>query len=246
MVRDRTDVEALSRQLDAVAALSTALRAQRHEFANRLHAVSGLLTVGRAGEAATYLQETLKSGPLKYPVDFKGRLTDTYLQAFIGAKGLRAAEMGVSLRLGESTLITGSVTDPQNLTTVLGNLVDNAVAAAVRGAGVDRWVEVELLGDGGTLFITVADSGDGLQTGDLEAPFAEGYSTSAAVAGPPNLEPIGQGEGLGLALCRQIARSTGGDVWIISPGSPGGPGAVFCARLPHALNPFGREENHEG
>ncbi len=246
MVRDRTDVEALSRQLDAVGALSTALRAQRHEFANRLHAVSGLLTIGRPGEAATYLQETLKSGPLKYPVDFAGKLEDTYLQAFIGAKGLRAAEMGVPLRLGESTLISGSVSDPQNVTTVLGNLIDNAVAAAVRGVCVDRWVEVELLSEAGTLFITVADSGDGLQTREVEAPFTEGYSTFPGDAGPANQGQIGQGEGLGLALCRQIARSRGGDVWVISTGRPGGPGAVFCARLPQVLNPNGRKEHDEG
>lgn len=246
MVRDRTDVEALSRQLDAVGALSTALRAQRHEFANRLHAVSGLLNVGRADEAANYLQATLKSGPLKYPVDFAGKLEDTYLQAFIGAKALRAAEMGVPLRLGDATLITGTVSDPQNVTTVLGNLVDNAVAAAVRGACLDRWVEVELLSEDSTLYLTVADSGDGLQAVDPEAPFKEGYSTSGRNPDQGtgrNLGPgdwteagnAGQGEGLGLTLSRQIARSRGGDVWVISPGATGGPGAVFCARLPRVL-----------
>ncbi|GAA2132472.1 sensor histidine kinase [Arthrobacter humicola] len=248
MVRDRTDVEALSRQLDAVGALSTALRAQRHEFANRLHAVSGLLNVGRADEAASYLQATLKSGPLKYPVDFAGKLEDTYLQAFIGAKALRAAELGVPLRLGDATLITGTVSDPQNVTTVLGNLVDNAVAAAVRGACLDRWVEVELLSEDTTLHLTVADSGDGLQGVDPEAPFKEGYSTAGRMPGQdPERNPdqgpadwleagnAGQGEGLGLTLSRQIARSRGGDVWVISPGEPGGPGAVFCARLPRVL-----------
>lgn len=248
MVRDRTDVEALSRQLDAVGALSTALRAQRHEFANRLHAVSGLLNVGRPAEAASYLQETLKSGPLKYPVDFAGRLEDTYLQAFIGAKALRAAEVGIPLRLGESTLITGTVADPQNVTTVLGNLVDNAVTAAVRGASRDRWVEVELLSEDATLYITVADSGDGLQADDREAPFTEGYSTSTAADGRDaargtNDQEFGQGEGLGLALSRQIARSGGGDVWVVSPGSPGGPGAVFCARLPQVLDTTGWKEH---
>jgi two-component system CitB family sensor kinase len=247
MVRDRTDVEALSRQLDAVGALSTALRAQRHEFANRLHAVSGLLNVGRPEEAASYLQETLKSGSLKYPVDFAGRLQDTYLQAFIGAKGLRAAEVGVPMRLGESTLIAGTVADPQNITTVLGNLVDNAVTAAVRGARRDRWVEVELLSEDATLYITVSDSGDGLQTRDPEDPFSEGYSTTPAAGLPElaggNAQEFGQGEGLGLALSRQIARSCGGDVWVVSPGRPGGPGAVFCARLPRALD-TGLQKEH--
>lgn len=228
VVRDRTDVEALSRQLDAVGALSTALRAQRHEFANRLHAVSGLLRIGRHDDAAGYLEEALEAGPLKYPVDFAGRLEDPFLQAFLGAKAMRSAEMGVPLRLGAATLLDGRVRDPQNVTTVLGNLVDNAVAAAVRGLGRDRWAEVEILEDGTTLYLTVHDSGDGLGAADPEQLFAEGYSAT------------GRGEGFGLSLSRQIARSLGGDVWLVSTGAPGGPGAVFCARLPGVL------ETHTG
>ncbi|MGY2061274.1 Spo0B domain-containing protein, partial [Nocardia gipuzkoensis] len=63
-VRDRTDVESLTRQLDAVRSMSTVLRAQRHEFANRLHLLSGLLHGGRQEEASQYIDELLGSGPL--------------------------------------------------------------------------------------------------------------------------------------------------------------------------------------
>ena len=63
IVRDRTDVESLARQLDAVQLMSTALRAQRHEFANRLHLL-GLLHSGHVEEASQYLEELLGSGPL--------------------------------------------------------------------------------------------------------------------------------------------------------------------------------------
>ncbi|MDR6622531.1 sensor histidine kinase [Sinomonas atrocyanea] len=231
VVRDRTDVEALSRQLDAVGALSTALRAQRHEFANRLHAISGFLRIGRHAEATEYLDEALGAGPLKYPVDFAGTLEDPFLQAFLGAKAMRSAEMGVPLRLGGSTLIEGRVSDPQDVTTVLGNLVDNAVTAAVRGTGGERWAEVELLSDGPTLYVTVADSGDGLAGADAEELFAEGYSSGSEAA-----PRAGRGEGFGLSLSRQIARSLGGDLWVLSPGAEGGPGAVFCARLPGVLD----------
>ncbi len=42
-LRDRTDVERLTDELGAVRAMTVALRAQRHEFANRMHTVLGLL-----------------------------------------------------------------------------------------------------------------------------------------------------------------------------------------------------------
>ncbi len=56
-LRDRTEMEALIRELRSVSSLTTALRAQEHEFANRLHVMSGLLEMGEQEEAADYLAE---------------------------------------------------------------------------------------------------------------------------------------------------------------------------------------------
>ncbi|WP_207939469.1 Spo0B domain-containing protein, partial [Actinomadura darangshiensis] len=54
-LRDRTDLETLARELDSVSTLFDALRAQRHEYANRLHTLSGLLQLGHSEEAADYI-----------------------------------------------------------------------------------------------------------------------------------------------------------------------------------------------
>jgi two-component system CitB family sensor kinase len=245
MLRDRTELQSLTRQLDAVGALSTALRAQRHEFANRLHTISGLLGLGEHGQAAEYLGSVMAAGPLKYPVEQAELLRDAYLQAFVGAKGMEAAERGVMLRIGPETMIRGQVTDPQDVTTVIGNLIDNAVRAAVHGGSPERWVEIEALdefdGGTGTLHLVVADSGDGIGTGPdeggYEQLFAEGYSTAGTPPGGPGSLPDIHGQGFGLALSRQLARRRGGDVWVADPGREGGPGAVFCAKLPGTVAP---------
>jgi len=231
MLRDRTELQELTRQLDAVGTMSTALRAQRHEFANQLHTLAGFLGIGQHQEARDYLAGLAATGPLKFPVDQAELLQDPYLQAFVGAKGVEADERGVALRIGPETLVRGQVTEAQDVTTVLGNLIDNAVNAAVAGSSTDRWVELEVLDepdeDGGTLHIVVADSGDGLAEGtDPESVFAEGFTTAA---GPVR---TGGGQGFGLALARQLARRRGGDVKVLDGGSRGGPGAVFMAILP--------------
>ncbi len=231
MLRDRTELQQLTRQLDAVGTMSTALRAQRHEFANQLHTIAGFMSIGQHHQAREYLARLAATGPLKFPVDQAELLQDPYLQAFVGAKGVEADERGVALRIGPETLVRGQVTDAQDVTTVLGNLIDNAVNAAVAGSAPDRWVEVEVMdepaNDGGTLHVVVADSGDGLARGaDAEAVFAEGFTTAS---GPVR---AGGGQGFGLALARQLARRRGGDVTLLDPGTPGGPGAVFMATLP--------------
>ncbi|MEO8221593.1 MAG: ATP-binding protein, partial [Specibacter sp.] len=256
VVRDRTEVQALTRPLDAVNALGTALRAQRHEFANRLHTVAGLLDLERAAEARDYVGAIMDNGPLRYPARDLGMLGDPYLQAFIGAKSIEAQERGVELRIGADTLMRGRITDPQDVTAVLGNLLDNAILAAVSGAAPHKWVEVELLDEftaaGGTLHLVVADSGEGLPAPEsstdlpadspddlpaaetMEMVFAPGFST--AVAEPGMADTI-SGQGVGLALVRHLARRRGGDVWVADAGSPGTHGAVFCARLPGVVTP---------
>jgi two-component system CitB family sensor kinase len=227
LLRDQTAVEALGSRLDAVETMAAALRVQRHEFANRLHTISGLLANGDVEAAHSYVGEVIDSGPVRQPVANLAAVRDTYLGAFLGAKGVQAYELGVALRVGEDTALYGSVRDPQDATAVLGNLLDNALQAAVRGPG-PQWVEVDLLSVGDTLHLAVADSGEGIAPG-LDV-FAEGATTR------PGDADAAQGHGLGLALARRLARGLGGEVWIADPGG-GGHGAVFAALLPGVLEP---------
>ena len=230
VVRDRTDVESLTRQLDAVQLMSTALRAQRHEFANRLHLLNGLLHSGHVEEAEQYLEELLGSGPLGSALPGIDAIRDAFLQAFLAAKAATAREAGVTLRIGEATWVSGRLALPVDVTTVLGNLIDNAIDAARTGADAAKVVEVELLQDGSTLHITVADSGDGVAPDFVENVFTEGKSTKPE-SGIPG------GRGIGMALSRQISRALGGDVRLSSTGDPDAElrGAEFIARLPGVM-----------
>jgi two-component system CitB family sensor kinase len=230
VVRDRTDVESLTRQLDAVQLMSTVLRAQRHEFANRLHLLNGLLHSGHTDEAAQYVEELLGAGPLGSALPGIDTIRDAFLQAFLAAKAASAREAGVELTIGENTWVPGRLTLPVEVTTVLGNLLDNAIDAARTGANDTKVVEVELLQDGSTLHITMADTGDGVTPEFVEHVFTEGKSTKPE-SGIPG------GRGIGMALSRQISRALGGDVWLSSPGNPGAVlcGAEFIARLPGVM-----------
>ena len=232
VVRDRTDVESLTRQLDAVQVMSTALRAQRHEFANRMHLLNGLLHTGHVEEGLQYLEELLGTGPLGSAVPGIDSIGDTHLQAFLAAKAAAAREAGVTLKIGENTWVSGRLELPVDVTTVVGNLIDNAIDAARAGENAAKAVEVELLQEGSTLHVTVADSGDGVASDFVEMLFTEGTSTKPD-SGIPG------GRGIGLALSRQISRSLGGELWLSSPGNPaaeqGLSGAEFIARLPGVM-----------
>jgi two-component system, CitB family, sensor kinase len=230
VVRDRTDVESLTRQLDAVQVMSTVLRAQRHEFANRLHLLNGLLQGGHVDEGLQYLDEILGSGPLGSALPGIEAIRDAYLQAFLAAKAAAAREAGVTLTIGENTWVSGRLGLPVDVTTVLGNLLDNAIDAARTGDNDLKEVEVELLQNGSTLHITVADSGNGVAPDFVDHLFTEGTTTKPD-SGIPG------GRGIGLALSRQISRALGGDLWLASAGDAGLRlrGAEFIARLPGVM-----------
>jgi two-component system CitB family sensor kinase len=224
-LRDRTDLENVTRELDSVRTLSNALRASRHEFANRLHVLSGLLQNDYRDEALEYLH--LVAGGVPAAAGPVGAVDDPYLQAFVAAKTAEAAERDVRLTLSDTSWVGTRVTAPVEVTTVLGILVDNALEAARLGARRPAWVDLALLSDDDALHISVVDSGDGLDPALAlgDEIFTAGVSTRGE-----------QGRGLGLSLARQAARQLGGDVTLAGAAGEGH-GAVFEARLPHALVP---------
>jgi two-component system CitB family sensor kinase len=223
-LRDRTDLETLTRELGSTRGLTDALRAQRHEFANRVHTLSGLLQMRHYSEATEYLT-AMSAGPITMLGPGGEEINDPYLQAFLSAKTAAAAELGVQLTLGATSWVPSKVVAPVEVTTVLGNLVDNALEAARHGPVRPATVEVDLLAQDTTLHVAVTDSGEGVPEHLRDTIFTEGVSTKS-----------GDGRGLGLALTRQAARGLGGEVRLAGPSEQTG-GALFIAELPQVLEP---------
>ncbi|QBR73556.1 sensor histidine kinase [Microbacterium sediminis] len=226
VLRDRTDVLALAERLEAVRAATSALRVQRHEFANRMHAAAGMLAAGRVDEAERMIAEFAERGAI--PDEGALEVDEPFLASFLAAKAAEASERGVELRIADDTLLVGVVAQPEDVAAVLGNLVDNAISAAVAGAE-PRWVSVSLLDDGDTLALTVTDSGRGVDDPNHVFENARRQEDAAPADAV-------HGRGIGLPLARRFARRRGGALWLVEARGEGH-GAVFAARLPGAMSP---------
>lgn len=224
-LRDRTEVDELERERSALRALSDALRAQAHEYTNRLHTLSGMLATGSAEQAATYLRE-LAAAPLATEGRDGARLADPYLRGLLAAKTATASEQGVLLRLDQDSHLPGHLTDPLDVVSVAGNLLDNAVRAAAQGARQPAWVELSVLAEGDTLHLAVIDSGDGIPESNLELLFRDGFTTRGPEQAP--------GHGIGLPLARQLAVKHTGELRLLHPRGEQH-GAVFAARIPKVV-----------
>ena len=222
-IRDRTELEALLRQLDSMEGLSTALRAQEHEFSNRLHVLSVLLELGEVEEATLYSSQ-LRSETTLASEEIRARVGSPVVAALLLAKSTVASERDVVVRLDPSSRVEAAQVEDLPVVAVLGNLIDNAVDAVADdprtvGASPRGDVTVSLTCVDGTVLVSVVDTGPGIPAERLEDVFVDGYSTK---------EPRGaMRRGVGLALVHRLVTRAGGTITASSPG-----GGRFDVTLP--------------
>ncbi|MEU8919981.1 ATP-binding protein [Kitasatospora sp. NPDC048545] len=263
-LRDHTELQSLSGELDSVRGFTEALGAQAHEAANRLHAVVSLIELGRHEQAVEFATAELELAQ-QLTDRVVAAVSEPVLAALLLGKAAQAAERGVELTLTEDSRIDDGVLPPglsaRDLITVLGNLIDNAVDAAIAGAAqspVPPEVTVTARIDGaGSRDAGSCDGGalDGGARGGVGAG-ADGdclllrVADTGAGIDPSAVEDVfrrgwstkqdGRGHGLGLALVAQAARRNGGTVEVGRQ-----VGAVLTVRLPLAGRSAGAADSVE-
>jgi two-component system CitB family sensor kinase len=218
-LRDRTELEEALRELDETRSLTDALRAQQHEFANRMHVLAGLLELGRYDEAIGYASEVDRATE-GLADELSVAIDDPHLVALLVAKTTVARERGVTLAVHCAT--PAHVTAGDALVSIVGNLIDNGIDAALEApppAGEVPSVTVRFVGEPDRLVVEVRDTGPGVPADAVASIFTGGRSTKR--------DGSGRQRGIGLALVRQLVDRLGGDITVST-----GPGAVFRVVLP--------------
>jgi two-component system, CitB family, sensor kinase len=216
-LRDHTDLQALTGELDSVRGFAESLHAQAHESANRLHTVVSLIELGRSAQALDFATAELAMAQ-RLTDHVVAAVDEPVLAALLLGKAAQASERGIDLVVADDVEVPEGLVDPRDLVTIVGNLLDNALDAAAAGAPPYR-VELAARVDHGELVLRVADSGTGLRPADLERAFQRGWSTKS--------DDRLIGHGLGLALVGQAVHRNRGHIHVTNDG-----GAVFTVRLP--------------
>jgi two-component system CitB family sensor kinase len=222
--RDRTELAEVTRELEGVRTVTDALRAQAHEFSNRLHTIVGLVELGREREAISLsTEDAVRHQELIETL--LARVGDPTLSALLLAKAVVASERGISLRISDDMLVVRELDEVRDVVTIVGNLIDNALDAVAAGPSTaDRWVAVTVRAGTDAIHIRVHDSGPGVDPGTADRIFEEGFTTKEGGSQPMR--------GLGLALVQQVVRRHGGEVTVRNDG-----GAVFTVRIPLSVAP---------
>jgi len=204
-LRDHTEMRELTSQLGLAKDLTEALRSQAHESANRLHAVVGLIELGRPADAVEFATQELRDAQLLTD-QLVSSVAEPVIAAVLLGKSQIAAERGIAFGItADSALDPSALEDAdvsaRDVVTVLGNLIDNAFdAVAGLDAGRSRQVAVTIrrvAADRDELLVQVADSGPGVPEEVAAHMFTRNFSTKRT-------DGSVHGHGLGLALVQQV------------------------------------------
>ena len=213
--RDQTELEELARELQGARSSADTLRAQAHEFANKLHTIAGMLELGWHEEAVAYITRATRQQQ-EWIDELPRRVADPALAALLIGKASVASERGIIFSLSPDSQLDAHDGLGDVLATIVGNLVENAFDA-VEGQP-RREVTLHLSDRDGDIHLEVRDSGPGVPPALVARIFETGYSTKSASGGQ---------RGIGLALVKRLVTQHAGEVSVRNDG-----GAVFTVRVP--------------
>ena len=198
--------------------LVDSMRANNHDFTNKLHVILGLIQIGQYDKAVSYIQnisiiqrETISK--------VMNSIENPSFAALIVGKIARSSECNVKFILNEgSCLKNEDISIPSEaLVTITGNLIDNALDSMNKDTSKnEKELSLGIYTRPGELLIIVKDTGTGIPEEIKEKIFENGFSTK------------GDGRGIGLYHTKQLVSSLGGTITVESQV---GTGTCFMVNL---------------
>lgn len=201
LFRDKTEVTRLAEEVTGVNQIVGALRANTHEFMNKLHVILGLIQIEELEEAEKYILNITEQQQQKVSIVMK-KIEEPTIAALILGKMSRAKELGVNLRISPDSSLPKRVNKISNnvLVTIIGNLIENAIENINISNKENRDIDVLILDTNDAIKIKVNDTGTGIYERDIEKIFQRGFSTK------------GENRGIGLSILKESIDNLNGTI----------------------------------
>lgn len=207
ILHNRAEYTKLMEELSGTQYLVDSMRANNHDFTNKLHVVLGLIQMEMYDEACSYIQN-ITMVQRENISKIMNAVGEPAVAALLIGKIARASELNITFVLREGCYYSSSDMNlpSEMLVTVIGNLLDNAFDAM--NANSDYKAPKELTfgiySKPGAMLITVDDTGSGIKPEDLDHIFENGYSTK------------GKDRGSGLYQVKSMVTNFGGKITVES------------------------------
>ena len=204
--QDSTEVRKLAEELTGVKAFVSALRAQTHEYLNKLHTIAGLIQLGKNEAALEYVFDVSETHGEITRFLSKNIKNDS-ISGLLLSKISRGTELGILVSIDRSSTLQQlpDTLDHHDLVLILGNLIENAFDSFKNKDSRENEIYLSIQQTDEFLSILAEDNGCGISEKELPHIFEYGFSSKRA-----------EGHGIGLFLINQIIEKGKGDVHVDS------------------------------
>lgn len=196
-IEDMSLLRKRAEELTNMKQLTQALRAQNHEFMNKLHTISGLIQLESYEEALSYIDKISVTRQAVIGL-LNEKVKVPYLSGLILAKYSKAQERLIDFVIEKESFVD-HIPDhvlEDDLSSILGNLLDNAIDA-LTGRKEAR-ISLSLMSKKEGLSLVVSDNGPGIDKEYLGKVLEKGVSTK------------GPDRGYGLYIVKERLKRAGG------------------------------------
>ena len=208
ILHDRAEYTKLMEDLAGTRYLVDSMRANNHDFTNKLHVILGLIQMEMYDQATSYI-ENITMVQRASISKIMNSISEPALAALLIGKTARAAELNVkfTLRDGSHFSNTDMHIPTEVLITVIGNLIENAfesMNAKEPNPSNPNELIIGLFSKEDSILITVDDTGLGISEENKQRIFENGFSTK------------GENRGTGLYQVKTMVENLGGLITVDS------------------------------
>ena len=198
-LEDLTIAKQRAEELTGMRMLMNEVRAQNHEFMNKLHTISGLIQLEEYQEAIDFISQSARSNQELIGA-INSKIKEPSVAGLILSKCNKASEKKVKLVINEDTYMRDlpEKMHKDEFCSIVGNLIENSLDELA--GRTDGKIEVGIFQGENEMNITVFDNGRGIPEKMQDKIFRKGHSSK------------GEYRGYGLYIIKEIVDTYGGKI----------------------------------
>ncbi len=180
--RDKTEVTRMAEELTGAKKMAWSLRAQNHEFMNKLHTIAGLIQLEEYEKALQFITDIAK-GRSNISNIITKNIKDASLSALLLSKYNKAEECRIKLIIENASKLTNlpQYMTSEDIVSIVGNLIDNSLDEVKSDGTGMIWVKI--IEEEHFLKITVKDNGGGIPPKYRDKIYDQGFTTKKGQRG---------------------------------------------------------------
>ncbi|WP_088042250.1 sensor histidine kinase [Bacillus sp. EAC] len=201
--REKSELNKILNELSQIKAYSEGLRAQSHEYSNKLHTISGLIQLESYQEAIELISKEshITQNIIQFIME---EISDPIVAGLLLGKISLANELKVDFNVDFNSSFANvpKEINREDLITIIGNLLNNAFEAVIETNKPEKLVSLFLTDLGKDLIIEIEDNANGIPDELIENIFLYGVTTKKQ----------NKNSGIGLHLVQRLLNKLDGQI----------------------------------